>query len=186
MRWAAGMARAEPKRTWEDALREGKASEAVLLWNLYEVGSRPLTYWHLYDRLELRMARLTRPFCSRHGIDLVLAGAGKGPIVRAAGYVREIIDHLGHKTFGRPVDTWRDDMGRWHVGKDEALRQVMERQALVRAAGITSGAVRKARTAADRAMARSYAEAGLSREEIAEALQVSVRTVQRWINDAEG
>ena len=182
------MASAAPdgKRTYLDALADGTPSEAVLLFVLFEVGSRPLTYWHLYDRLELRMARLARAFCSEHGLDVGLARARAGPVVRAAGYMREIIDHLGHKAFGRPVDTWRNDMGRWHVGRDEALRQVIERQALVKAAGVASGAVRRARAAADREMVRAYAEEGMARTEIAEAMGLSVRTVQRWLNEPGG
>ena len=169
-----------PKVTWRDELAAGRYRSAVFRWLLWEYGSS-WRLWVHYDDLEWHMRRQARMFCLRN--DLPVESSEGRVVWRAARYIRAIIDHLAHYQFGRPVGTWRRDRRRWHVGREEALREVAVRKAILELSSRQGVLRRQRRAQEDRDEARLLHEKGLTRRQIADRVGCSERTVSTYLQD---
>ena len=190
------------KRTWHHALAEGRPSEAVSLWLIWEFGRR-WSRWRPLGPLAQDMAHGALTFCRSQDLDPTLAQARADPVRWAAPAVAEITVHLAHDDFGRPRD-WRDDPGRWYVGMEAAMKTIDERRALARsqfhdgvAAAIrdTMNIRRKVAAYELALIAQAGQRRGLSPARIAECMgrpdpsdptgqrtrPVPLRTVYRWL-----
>ena len=174
------MKRREDKRRWTDARNEGKHDEAVMLF-LVETFGADWGKWTPTGTLARRMMLDARVLCEREGFDPALADRLGQPVQCAARYIDGIIDYLGHYHFGRPPDTWRENMETYYVGREEALSQIAALKATREAGARATNRARKERMFADALRAQEYKAQGWPVSLIAETMDTAPATVYRWL-----
>ena len=171
------------ERTWQDALDDDRPSEAVVLWLMEDFGGSWST-WDLWRDPALpppAVARSARAFCERHGLDPELAAPEGAAVIWVVAAMVEIIVHLAHKRFGRPVRSWRDNPDEHYVGMEEALMQI-ERAKEAQARAVRDSNDRQRVRAVEEALAaQRYHDEGMLPDEIAQVMGKHPGTVRRWL-----
>ena len=148
---------------------------------LVEVFGAQWRRWTPLDTLQDRMAAHATTFCQRQGLDPALADVEGQQVEWAHAALLEIIVHLGHIRFGRPKDTWREEMAKYYVGFEAAVEAVEKAKGEQRGgAGKTNGK-KKAAAMLVRLKVHEHKAAGMPPKEIAVLLSISLPTVYRHL-----
>ena len=139
--------------------------------------------WCPLDTLGERLSADALGFCREHRLALDWGVRGANPVVMAERYLLDIVEHLAHVQFGRPVRVWREDKARWYVGREVAVETMREQERL-REMGAQMTNMRKAADRAARAyQARALAKGGMHVNAIADVMDCTRRSVERYLED---